>query len=134
MQSCLKEITTLMLFIAAISFSGLSATQEAQEPVDGVRTATVKEMQTAGNYVYLLVVEEGEEAWLATAPGFVTDIKVEDVIEFLAEVEMQDFHSKALNKTFNALWFVSQIRIKKDDATDGSASTVPAENPQSDQS
>ena len=56
--------------------------------VDGFRTATVKEMQTAGNYMYLRVVEEDEESWLATAPGFVTDIENGDVIEFLAEVGM----------------------------------------------
>ena len=125
----MKNAITVVLFVAAIAFSGLSASQEAQAPVDGIRTATVKEMQTAGNYVYLLVVEEGKESWLATTPGFVTDIKEGDVIEYLGEVEMQDFHSKALNRTFDSLWFVSQIRKRKDDATDGSASEVPAENP-----
>ena len=125
----MKNAITVVLFVAAIAFSGLSASQEAQAPVDGIRTATVKEMQTAGNYVYLLVVEEDEESWLATAPGFVTDIENGDVIEFLAEVEMQDFRSKALNRTFDSLWFVSRIRLKKDDAMGSSATEVPAENP-----
>lgn len=129
MKSSMKNAITLMSLIVAIAFSGLSASQEAQAPVDGIRTATVKEMQTAGNYVYLFVVEEDGESWLATTPGFVTDIETGDVIEFLAEVEMQDFRSKALNRTFDSLWFVSRIRLKKDDAKGGSATEVPAENP-----
>jgi hypothetical protein len=129
MKTRLRKATALMLFIAAIAFSGHSATQEEQPPADSIRTATVKEMQIAGSYVYLLVVEQGEETWLATAPGFVKDIKYGDDIEFSSDVEMQDFHSKALNKTFDSLWFVSRIRLKKDDAMDGTATKVPAEDP-----
>ena len=125
MNSRLRSAMALLLFISATTFSGLSATQEAQQPVDSVRTATVKEMQIAGSYVYLLVVEDGEETWLATAPGFIKDIKYGDVIEFRGEVEMQDFHSNGLDRTFASLWFVSQIRLKPDDAMEGGAEEKP---------
>jgi hypothetical protein len=102
--------------------------QEAQSPEDGIRTATVKEMQIAGSYVYLLVVEQGEEAWLATSPGFIKDIKYGDDIEFIGEVEMQDFHSKALDRTFESIWFVAKIRVKPVDTADASAKEAPPEN------
>lgn len=121
----MKKIMTLMLFLLAFAYSGLLTAQEAKSSANDVRTATVKEMQIAGNYVYLLVVEDGEETWLATAPGFVTDIKYGDVIEFLSEVEMQDFHSNALDRTFASLWFVAQIRLKQDDAMEGGAEEKP---------
>lgn len=116
-----RTAITLILFILAITFSGLAATQEAPQPVDNIRTATVKEMQIAGSYVYLLVMEKGEEVWLATAPEFIKNIKYGDVVEFQTEVEMQDFHSSGLGKTFASLWFVSRIRVKQDDGMQGGA-------------
>lgn len=121
----MKKIVTLMLFASALAFSGLLTAQEPQSPTNDIRTATVKEMQIAGSYVYLLVVEDGEEAWLATSPGFVKDIKYGDVIEFRGDVEMQDFHSKALDRTFASLWFVAQIRVVQDNVTEGSAEEAP---------
>jgi hypothetical protein len=109
-----------VLLIAVIAYSGQTATQEAHPPVGGIRTATVKEMKTAGNYVYLLVVEEEEESWLATMPGFVTAINEGDVIEYLSEMEMRNFESKALDRTFDAIWLVSRIRLKKTDVVESS--------------
>ena len=113
----MKKFITHVLLITALVFSGLVAAQEAQSTEDALRTATVKEMQIAGSYVYILGIEEGEEVWLATTPGFIKGISYGDVIEFSGEVEMQDFHSKALDRTFDSIWFISRIRVKTDDAT-----------------
>jgi hypothetical protein len=113
----MKKVIGSMVFIAVFAIAIVAKAQETQAPADGVRTATVKEMLIAGNYVYLLVVEEGEEVWLATTPHLVNDMNYGDVIEFLSEVEMVDFHSKGLDRTFASLWFVSRIQVKEDDAT-----------------
>jgi len=121
----MKKIITIMLITAAFTLSGLSAAQEEQSPADNVRTATVKQMQIAGSYVYILVDEDGEEAWLATSPGFIKEITYGDVIEFVGDVEMQDFHSKALDRTFESLWFVGQIRVKQDGAAAGTEDASP---------
>jgi len=121
MKRGVKKFVTLVLVFTALVFSGLVTAQEAPSAVDGIRTATVKEMQIAGSYVYVLANEEGEEVWLATTPGFVKDISYGDTIEFLGEVEMQGFHSKGLGKTFNSIWFISQIRVKQDDTTEDAA-------------
>ena len=125
----MKKIITLMLITAAFTLSGFSAAQDAQGLTNDIRTATVKEMQIAGSYVYLLVVEDGEEAWLATSPEFIKDINYGDVIEYVGDVEMQDFHSKALDKTFETLVFVAQIRVKQDDAMESSAEEVSPQDP-----
>jgi len=113
----MKKFLTPILVITALMFSGLVTAQEEQPPADAVRTASVKEMQIAGSYVYILVIEEGEEVWLATTPGFIKGISYGDVIEFSGEVEMKGFHSKALDRTFDSIWFISRIRVKPDDAT-----------------
>ena len=125
----MKKLITLMLISAACALSGFSAAQEGQPLANDIHTATVKEMQIAGNYVYLLVVEDGEEAWLATSPEFIKDINYGDVIEYVGDVEMQDFHSKALDKTFETLVFVAQIRVKQDDAMESSAEEVSPQDP-----
>ena len=125
----MKKIITLMLITAAFTLSGFSAAQDAQGLTNDIHTATVKEMQIAGSYVYLLVVEDGEEAWLATSPEFIKDINYGDVIEYVGDVEMQDFHSKALDKTFETLVFVAQIRVKQDDAMESSAEEVSPQDP-----
>jgi hypothetical protein len=111
----LKKLVTHFFIVAALVFSGHAIAQEAASSEDGVRTATVKIMLTAGSYVYLLVNEGVQEAWLATSPQFVEEIKEGDLVEFRGEVEMEDFHSKALNRTFESLWFVGQIRLKRTD-------------------
>ncbi len=111
----MKKVIGFMIIIATFAFVGLAKAQATQSLADDVRTATVREMLIAGNYAYLLVVEEDEEIWLATTPHLVNDIKYDDVIEFLSEVEMKDFHSKALDRTFASLWFVSRIRVKEND-------------------
>ena len=121
----MNKIMALILIASAFAFPGLLTAQETETPENDVRTATVKEMQIAGSYVYLLVVEDGEEAWLATAPSFIKEVKYGDVIEFVGDVEMQDFHSNALDRTFESLWFVAQIRVKQDDSTEGSAEEAP---------
>jgi len=112
----MNKIRTVIFLIAIIACSGSAIAQETGEPAsNNIRTATVKEMQIAGSYVYLVVTENDEETWLATSPGFIKDINYGDVVEFVGDVEMQDFHSKALDRTFKSLWFVAQIRVKQDD-------------------
>lgn len=117
----MRKLIGFTAIITVFVFASLTQAQEPQSPADGVRTASVKEMLIAGSYVYLLVIEEGEEVWLATAPGFVKDIGYGDVVEFVGELEMRDFHSNGLNRTFASLWFVSRIRVKQVDAIEGGA-------------
>jgi hypothetical protein len=102
-----------MLAIAA--FSGMAVAQETGHPEINVRTATVSEVQIAGSYAYIMVNENGNEVWLATSPDLIKGIKYGDVIEFVGDLEMQDFHSKGLDRTFESLWFIGRIRIKSND-------------------
>ena len=101
MKKSIRKYVAPMLIVWAFVLSGLTVAQETQLPVHPYRTATVTQMQIAGTYVYLQVVEDGEEVWLATSPGFIKDINYGDAIEFVSDVEMQDFHSKALTEPLN---------------------------------
>jgi len=119
----MKTFRTVGIVLIGLAFAGTALAQDSQSPEEAVRTATVKEMQIAGSYVYLLVLEGDKEVWLATSPGIVMDISYGDVVEFYGEVEMQDFHSKGLDRTFDSIWFIGKIRVKEEvaTATDSSA-------------
>ena len=114
----MNRFRTAVLVLAGLAFSAMAVAQEEAPPANDARIATVQEMQIAGSYVYLRVEESGEEVWLATTPGFIKGISYGDIVEFYAEVEMQDFHSKGLDKTFDSIWFISRIRVKPEEGAE----------------
>jgi hypothetical protein len=98
----LLVLTLLLTFTAA----GLMATEE--QP----RTGRVTDIKIAGTYSYLQLDEQGEETWLATlklkvSPG--------DEVEYLGGDIMENFYSKALDKTFESIRFVTRIRVLDND-------------------
>lgn len=73
----------------------------------------VNEVQQASGYTYLLVQESNQELWLAVPK---TDVKVGDKLYFSGAMEMKDFESKELNKTFERILFVDMISKEPIDA------------------
>ncbi len=75
---------------------------------DAVHSGTVISAERAGSYTYLQIEEAGEQHWLATQP--LTAV-VGDQVEYAGGDVMQAFTSKALNKTFESIRFVSRIHV-----------------------
>ncbi len=73
---------------------------------EGVHEVTVKEVIQGGNYTYLNVTENGEKLWLAISKR---DIKEEAVLYYTDALEMNDFKSKELDRTFKSIFFVQNI-------------------------
>lgn len=67
---------------------------------------TVNEVHQTGGYTYLLVQETSDEYWIAVSK---TDVSVGDNLYFVDAMEMQNFESKELNKTFDKILFVDYI-------------------------
>jgi hypothetical protein len=67
---------------------------------------TVVEAISGKTYSYLLVSEKGNEHWIAVRK---VEVKVGDTLYYSSEMEMRDFKSKELNKTFESIGFVSRI-------------------------
>ena len=67
----------------------------------------------AGGYTYLEVAIDGRKdtQWVA-----VTERKVEkgQTIRFRSPLEMKDFYSKTLDRTFPSIYFLSQVTLKPD--------------------
>lgn len=73
----------------------------------------VNEVQQTGGYTYLLVQESDQELWLAVPK---TDIKVGEKLYYTEAMEMTNFESKDLNKTFESIFFVDRISKEPIDA------------------
>lgn len=72
-----------------------------------VHKIVVKESLDGGNYTYLNVDENGETYWMAISNMPVT---VGDTYYYDGGMVMNDFESKQLNKTFDAIVFVNNVR------------------------
>lgn len=94
-----------------------AAPSEGDVQLNTKHVANVLETMNGGGYTYAKVDEEGNNYWIA---GPQVNIAVGAKISFLEQMVMSDFTSKALNKQFEQLVFVSAIV-----PADGSASTAP---------
>jgi hypothetical protein len=83
------------------SKSAIVATQPG-EP--GVHNTTIKEVIQATSYTYMRVKEGMAEYWVATIKD---DAKVGDPFTFSEALEMKDFKSKDLDRTFETIYFIS---------------------------
>ena len=84
--------------------------------------ANVLETMNAGGYTYAKVDEKGNIYWIA---GPQSNISVGTTISFIEQMVMTDFTSKALNKTFDNLVFVSALVGTDNASQDSDAKTMP---------
>lgn len=84
-----------------------SARPPQQHSADvGFHTGTIQEVVQANAYTYLSVKEQDEILWIAITKR---DMKVGDTVSFADGLEMKDFTSKDLQRTFETIYFVSEI-------------------------
>ncbi|NQV14338.1 SH3-like domain-containing protein [bacterium] len=78
-----------------------------QAPATAGHEVKVEEVIQAKSYTYIRVMEGNEEYWIATAKQ---PFEEGMVLKFDQGMEMQNFDSKELNRTFESIWFVDQMR------------------------
>ncbi len=84
------------LMICLLMYSTINAAETA-----GSGTGTVVEAIDVGNYTYLRLEEQG--IWIATSR---LPVAAGDKVEFSGGMEMRDFHSRTLDRTFESIFFV----------------------------
>ncbi|RKY93113.1 MAG: hypothetical protein DRQ13_09845 [Ignavibacteriae bacterium] len=70
---------------------------------NGNHAAKVEDKIEAGNYTYLHVTENDETYWIAVTR---MDIEVGEMVYFSQSMEMKNFKSESLNRTFESVLFV----------------------------
>ncbi len=97
----LKTINYLIIVTSLLLVS--CGKDEEPQPQTGSHKVTVKSTQNASNYSYLLVEENDQEYWIAVPQ---MEIKPGEQLIFTKSLEMLNFQSPTLNKTFDKILFV----------------------------
>jgi hypothetical protein len=98
------------LFIAAVLLTVSCVRnkngQNVQSIVPGAKVFEVTEVLQTNGYSYLKVSENSEERWVATSRQEITE---GDVYYYDDAIQMTNFHSKELDRTFDVIYFVNRI-------------------------
>lgn len=107
---------TLLLSVALLSAEGppRQPAEKQGPPTEKINVeshvGSVVESKTGGDYLYLKLNVTGQEIWLATNPAFLSGkVSEGDKIRYTGGVEMTDFKSKSLDKTFDKILFITKI-------------------------
>ena len=106
----MKIIKTL-LFTGLLLFGLSVSAQEDPHVKQGLKKVIVQEVIQVSSYTYMHVLEDGEKKWLA-APT--TEAKIGEIFYYKGGMEMGEFTSKELNKTFDKILFLSNITSAKE--------------------
>jgi hypothetical protein len=100
----MKPLRLLILVCAFLVFAPVLAVAE-----QGAQTGIVAETIESGGYVYIRLEEQ--DKWLAARTFAVS---VGDKVQYSGGMEMNEFESKSLDRTFESIWFVSQASLVGD--------------------
>ncbi len=82
----------------------------------------VQEVIQTSNYTYCLVQDENNKKWVAIAKA---DINKGQTLYYNQGLEMNDFHSKQLDRTFPSVFFVQKASTNPNDETKASMPQTP---------
>ena len=71
---------------------------------------TVVETLNSGGYTYVQFKQGKSSMWLATSK---TTVNKGDFVSFADSQAMHNFHSKTLNRTFEQIYFVANLSVKR---------------------
>lgn len=101
----LTVLTIILIFSLAACKKEDNKIPENNLPA-GTHTVKVLDFMDVSNYTYLHVSENGNEYWIA-APQMKAE--KDEILYYSQGMEMKDFHSDALNRTFPSIYFVQSI-------------------------
>lgn len=105
-----QKLTILSVGIIVLLSACQSKKDKSSENLDpNIHEVIVEEVLQGGSYTYLKVSEYDEEFWIATSQA---EVKKGGVYYYTNELEMNDFESKELQRTFETIYFVEQISDK----------------------
>lgn len=104
-----------LLVLTGVQFSvnadANKANPHAAMPADGQKVyGKVVETMDAGNYTYVRVSDGTKQHWAA---GPKTSLKKGDMVAFSTQMPFNKFHSKALKRDFDVIYFVNRIITDK---------------------
>lgn len=86
------------------------AASPMMQPEGPVAQGKVLDVTNGAGYSYLQLEAAGKQYWIA---GTQVTAKKGDVVSYIENVIMENFHSKTLNKTFDRIIFASSVNVVK---------------------
>lgn len=103
----MRLLMIMVLGLALLTSCNSSSKQSEQSnSTISSRHFEVKEILQTSSYTYLFVEEKGQEYWMAVSR---LEVKVGDDFYYETGLEMLDFNSKELDRTFDKILFVDKI-------------------------
>jgi hypothetical protein len=100
--------------------------QQQKVAVAGVHTVVVQEVIQGNSYTYLNVKEADALIWIAISKA---DMEVGETISFKNPLEMKNFRSKELERTFETIYFVGRIDKESASPAGGETAQSPHQKP-----
>lgn len=97
----LKRVFALTLFLF-----GLNAMAQDPHADSGLKKVIVQEVIQVTSYTYLNALEDGEKKWIAVPT---MEAKIGETYYYKGGVEMPNFQSTELNRTFDSVLFLGAI-------------------------
>jgi len=101
-----QTILIAVIFLAFIACQKPDDKTTEQDAAFSGHKVTVNEVIQGKTYTYLLVTENEVENWIAIAKR---ETKEDEVLYYTDALEMQNFESKELGRTFEKIQFVSNV-------------------------
>jgi len=101
-----KVLVVVMIMMTMIACQKSEEKTTSEETTYAGHKVTVEEAINGKTYTYLRVTEKGGEHWVAISRR---DTKVGETLYYLDALEMPNFESKELGRTFDAIRFVAKI-------------------------
>lgn len=102
----MKKLFVFAFLLSLVIAACDSENKPAENLPAGHHGVVVKEAVNAQNYTYIMVEENDKEYWIAVPQ---MEVKEGDVLYYSRSMEMKNFNSKALNRTFESVLFVDDI-------------------------
>ncbi len=113
----------LTLILAVFLFIACANENKKEDPnSESSNKIEVIEHINGGGYTFIKGKNNGKEIWIAVRE---MNVKVGDEYYFFDAMEMKNFKSKSLNKTFESILFVNTISDKNETTSNKSQNTTP---------
>ena len=116
-------VLSMLLFISLTSCQKKEQQKLPETLKNGEHKAMVSEVLQANSYTYLKVDENGMKNWLAVMKQ---EIEPGVTVYYRSDMEMKNFKSKELKRTFDSIFFVSAISERPLSETNSPMSMDPA--------
>ncbi|MDA3861236.1 MAG: hypothetical protein PF445_08405 [Melioribacteraceae bacterium] len=101
-----KLLVLALIMISAVACQNTDEKNTKSSETFAGHKATVVEVLNGKTYTYLRLSENDNEYWAAIS---LRDTKVDEVLFFIDGLEMENFESKELGRTFDKIVFVSKV-------------------------